>query len=61
MRLAYQRDGWSVRSKRRRQQGRRCVVDFLPCGQAAEDRDERWGVWGGFDRSIRPGRRKEAA
>jgi hypothetical protein len=30
------------------------------CGQAAEERQETWGVWGGRDRSIRPGRKKAA-
>jgi Transcription factor WhiB len=25
------------------------------CRDTAEQRDERWGVWGGVDRSIRPG------
>jgi Transcription factor WhiB len=38
---------------------RGCPV-IQPCGQAAEERDERWGVWGGVDRSIRPGRKKAA-
>jgi hypothetical protein len=28
------------------------------CGQTAELRDERWGEWGGVDRSVRPGRKK---
>jgi Transcription factor WhiB len=37
-----------------------CPV-FLPCGQAAEAHDERWGVWGGRDRSVRPGRTKSEA
>lgn len=27
-----------------------------PCGQSAEARQERWGVWGGKDRSVLPGR-----
>ena len=36
---------------------RHCPV-IVECGQAAEDRDERWGVWGGRDRSVRPGRPK---
>ena len=26
------------------------------CAEAAAERDERWGVWGGVDRSARPGR-----
>ena len=30
------------------------------CRDTAEQRDERWGVWGGKDRSIRPGRKKAA-
>jgi hypothetical protein len=30
------------------------------CGQAAEERQETWAVWGGVDRSIRPGRKKAA-
>ena len=32
-----------------------CPV-ILPCGQAAEERDERWHVWGGVDMTRRPGR-----
>jgi hypothetical protein len=36
-----------------------CPV-FDPCGQAAEERDERFGVWGGVDRTITPGRKKVA-
>ena len=32
---------------------RGCPVMVL-CGQAAAERDERWGVWGGIDRSTRP-------
>jgi hypothetical protein len=28
------------------------------CRDTAEQRDERWGVWGGVDRSIRSGRPK---
>jgi hypothetical protein len=35
-----------------------CPV-LRPCRQAAEAQDERFGVWGGIDRSIRPGRPKE--
>jgi hypothetical protein len=31
------------------------------CRQTAELRDERWGIWGGVDRSIRPGRKKKRA
>jgi len=31
---------------------RGCPVMVL-CGQAAAERDERWGVWGGIDRSTR--------
>ena len=34
---------------------RGCRVLVL-CGQAAEERDERFGVWGGVDRAARPGR-----
>jgi hypothetical protein len=34
---------------------RGCPV-LLLCGQAAAERDERWGVWGGVDRSTRPGK-----
>ena len=30
------------------------------CRDTAEERDERWGVWGGVDRSVRPGRKKVA-
>jgi hypothetical protein len=30
------------------------------CGDTAELRQETWGVWGGVDRSVRPGRRKAA-
>jgi hypothetical protein len=30
------------------------------CRDTAEQRDERWGVWGGVDRSIRPGPKKAA-
>jgi hypothetical protein len=30
------------------------------CRTTAEQRDERWGVWGGVDRSVRPGRKKAA-
>jgi Transcription factor WhiB len=33
-----------------------CQVLSL-CHQAAEEREEKWGVWGGRDRSIRPGRK----
>jgi hypothetical protein len=29
-------------------------------GDAAEANQERWGVWGGVDRSVRPGRKKSA-
>jgi hypothetical protein len=28
------------------------------CHDTAEQRDERWGVWGGVDFSVRPGRKK---
>jgi hypothetical protein len=38
---------------------RGCPV-FDPCGQAAEERDERFGVWGGVDRTVTPGRKKVA-
>ena len=27
------------------------------CHEAAEEREEKWGVWGGRDRSVRPGRK----
>jgi hypothetical protein len=37
-----------------------CPV-IVECGQAAAARDERWGVWGGRDRSIRPERPKKQA
>jgi Transcription factor WhiB len=33
-----------------------CNVMLL-CGQAAEEREEKWGVRGGVDRSVRPGRK----
>jgi hypothetical protein len=36
-----------------------CQVLSL-CHQAADERDERWGVWGGRDRSARPGRKRAA-
>jgi hypothetical protein len=36
-----------------------CQVLVL-CHQAADERDERWGVWGGRDRSARPGRKRAA-
>jgi hypothetical protein len=36
-----------------------CTV-LTVCRDTAEQRDERWGVWGGVDRSVRP-RRKKAA
>ena len=39
---------------------RHCPVETV-CRDTAEQRDERWGVWGGVDRSIRPGRRKQGA
>jgi Transcription factor WhiB len=39
---------------------RHCPVETV-CRDTAEQRDERWGVWGGVDRSIRPGRPKKAA
>jgi hypothetical protein len=32
---------------------RGCQV-LVICGEAAEERDECWGVWGGRDRSARP-------
>jgi hypothetical protein len=35
---------------------KRCPVLIL-CRQAAEERDERFGVWGGVDRTIRPRRK----
>jgi hypothetical protein len=35
---------------------KRCPVLVL-CRQAAEERNEQFGVWGGVDRSIRPGRK----
>lgn len=31
-----------------------------PCGQSAIANDERWGVWGGIDMTIRPGRAKQS-
>jgi Transcription factor WhiB len=31
-----------------------CPV-FDPCGQAAEARGERFGVWAGIDRTVKPG------
>jgi hypothetical protein len=34
-----------------------CVV-FDPCGEAAEARQEVWGVWASKDHSRRPGRAK---
>ena len=37
----------------------RCPV-LTVCLQTAEQRDERWGVWGGRDFSVRPGRKKAA-
>jgi hypothetical protein len=36
-----------------------CQVLSL-CHQAADERDERWGVWGGRDRSAPPGRKRAA-
>ena len=33
-----------------------CQVLVL-CHQAAEEREEKWGVWGGRDRTIRPGKK----
>jgi hypothetical protein len=36
---------------------RGCPV-LTVCRDTAEERDERWGVWGGIDRSRRPGRPK---
>ena len=38
---------------------RHCPVETV-CRDTAEQRDERWGVWGGVDRSVRPGRKKAA-
>jgi hypothetical protein len=37
-----------------------CPV-ITECGAAAIANDERWGVWGGHDRTVRPGRPKKAA
>jgi hypothetical protein len=37
-----------------------CPV-ITECGAAAAANDERWGVWGGRDRTVRPGRPKKAA
>jgi hypothetical protein len=37
-----------------------CPV-LVECGTAATANDERWGVWGGHDRTVRPGRPKKAA
>ena len=36
-----------------------CQVLVL-CHEAAEERDERWGVWGGRDFTRPPGKRKAA-
>jgi hypothetical protein len=36
-----------------------CPV-WAECRNAAETHDERWGVWGGRDRTVRPGRKKAA-
>jgi hypothetical protein len=35
---------------------RGCPV-LVECGEAAVANDERWGVWAGVDRSVRPGKR----
>jgi hypothetical protein len=37
-----------------------CPV-IAECREAAIANDERWGVWGGHDRTVRPGRPKKAA
>jgi hypothetical protein len=39
---------------------RRCP-EFTPCGQAAEARQEVWGVWASKDFSRRPGQPKPQA
>jgi hypothetical protein len=56
------RDHWtSERETERRQAARWCIEWQCPvlteCGQAAEANDERWGVWGAVDRSVRPGKK----
>lgn len=33
-----------------------CPV-FAECGEFAAAHDERWGVWAGVDRSVRPGKK----
>jgi hypothetical protein len=33
-----------------------CPV-FVECGEFAAAHDERWGVWAGVDRSVRPGKK----
>jgi hypothetical protein len=38
---------------------RGCPV-IEPCGQAATARRERWGVWAGVDRTVRPGPKAQA-
>jgi Transcription factor WhiB len=35
---------------------RGCPV-LVECGEAAVAHDERWGVWAGVDRSVRPGKK----
>jgi hypothetical protein len=46
----------------RAEAARRCVgcPVYDPCGQAAEARQEKFGTWGGRDRTVVPGG-KEAA
>jgi hypothetical protein len=39
---------------------RGCLV-IDPCGDAAEANQERWGVWAGVDRLVRPGRKASDA
>jgi hypothetical protein len=39
---------------------RHCPVE-LECRESAEANQERWGVWGGVDMSVKPGRKKRAA
>ena len=54
---------WLSESKSERQTAvtlcQHCPV-LTVCRNTAEQRDERWGVWGGRDFSRRPGRRKVA-
>jgi hypothetical protein len=47
----------------RREAARRChgCPVFEPCGTAAEARQERFGVWGGRDRTVTPGKKAQQA